>query len=569
MLSDKVAQKLSPILKKLGADLEPEILKAQLSTPPDPTWGDYALPCFELAKTLKQNPNEITGQLQKALKKAGWLEKVEARGPYLNLFLKPDFLIKNSIIPALKNKYGQVKRQNKTIVIEFPSPNTNKPLHLGHLRNMAIGESYSRLLEANGYTAKRVNLNNDRGIHICKSMLAYKLYGHGITPQKAGKKSDHLIGDFYVLYNQKLAENPDLEQQTQQMLLAWENGDPAVRLLWKKMNRWAFDGFKTTYKNFGIKHHKEYFESQIYTQGKELILEGLQNGVFQKRADGAIVADLSAEGLEEKVLLRADGTAVYITQDLYLAWLKEKDFLAQGSVYVVGNEQEYHFKVLFNLLKKLNFPSAENLKHLAYGMVELPEGKMKSREGKVVDADDLIEEVTQLAAGEIQKRYPDLSTSEVNERAKIVALAAIKYRLIGVDIFKNIVFDPNEALSFEGNTGPYLLYTYARAGAVLSKADESKGQEQKTITNLELSERVLARKIGAWPEVVKGALAQDDPAEIAHYAYELAQNFNEFYHTCPILDSEQRVGRIALTQAARRTLKSALEILNIKTLEIM
>jgi len=594
-----IAQKLNKSLTRAfpaattgGALLTPEKLASYLETPPDPTWGDFALPGFRLAQDLGLPPAEILARLKKALKPSAWLEKAEIRGPYLNLFLRAEFLAKNSVIPALKKSYGRARKTGQIIVVEFPSPNTNKPLHLGHLRNLAIGESYCRLLESNGYTAKRVNLNNDRGIHICKSMLAYKLYGKGITPKKAGKKSDHLIGDFYVLYNQKIKEHPELEQQAQDLLVAWENGDVKVRALWKKMNRWAFDGFKATYKNFGIKHQKEYFESEIYTQGRDIVLKGLQDGIFQKRADGAVVADLTPEGLEEKVLLRADGTTVYMTQDLYLAQIKERDFHPQGSVFVVGNEQGYHFKVLFNLLKKLKFPSAANLKHLAYGMVNLPEGRMKSREGNVVDADNLIDEVTELARAEISGRYADLSADEINERARVIALAAIKYRLISVDIFKNIVFDPKEALSFEGNTGTYLLYAYARAGSVLGKASGSvipedarqcgcpesvdkqipayAGMTSITLpTTMEISERVLARTLGAWTETIQTALAHDNPALIAHYAYDLAQNFNTFYHTCPILESTQREWRVALTQAVRRTLGGALNILNIETLEVM
>ncbi len=568
-----VARKLALVLRKIIPELTPEKLAGYLETPPDPTWGDFALPCFRLAQDLELAPAEISQRLKKALKPSVWLEKSAIHGPYINLFLRAKFLTKNSVTPAMKKSFGRARKNSQTIVVEFPSPNTNKPLHLGHLRNLAIGESYCRLLESNGWNAKRVNLNNDRGIHICKSMLAYKLYGKGITPKKAGKKSDHLIGDFYVLYNQKLKENPDLENQAQAMLVAWENDDPKVRALWKKMNRWAFDGFKTTYKNFGIKHQKEYFESEIYTQGRELVQDAVQNGIFQKRADGAVVADLTAEGLEEKVLLRADGTTVYMTQDLYLAWLKEQDFHPQGSVYVVGNEQEYHFKVLFNLLKKLKFPSAANLKHLAYGMVNLPEGRMKSREGNVVDADTLIDEITALAHTEVAERYTDLDTDEINRRAKIIALAAIKYRLLSVDIFKNVVFDPKEAVSFEGNTGPYLLYAYARAGSVLEKAREAAAQttsiSSQPPTVLEPAERGLLLKIGAWQTTITTALTHDNPSAIAHYAYDLAQNFNTFYHACPILESAQREWRLALTNAARRTLKSALTILNIATLEMM
>ena len=357
----------------------------------------------------------------------------------------------------------------RRVVVEYASPNTNKPLHLGHLRNIAIGESVARLLSFCGNTVVRCSINNDRGVHICKSMLAYAEFGAGRTPESAGKKSDHFVGDYYVLFNKKAREDESWNGRAQELLRKWEAGDPPTVELWTRMNAWALDGFAATYRLFGIAFDTEYFESRIYTGGKEIVADGLARGIFYTREDGAVCADLGKAGGSEKVLLRPDGTSVYIVQDLHLAVLKEKEHRYDLSLYVVGNEQEYHFTVLKALLAKLGYPIAEKVVHLSYGMVELPEGKMKSREGTVVDADDLIAETRELAGEELRGRYA-LSERAVEERSLKIALAAIKYQLLKVDIAKTMVFDPKKAISFEGDTGPYLLYSYARASSILRKA---------------------------------------------------------------------------------------------------
>jgi arginyl-tRNA synthetase len=395
-------------------------------------------------------------------------------------------------------------------------------------------------------------------------MLAYQKFGGNKQPDK---KSDHFVGDFYVLFNQKVKEDDSIEKEVEEMLRKWEARDKEVVDLWKKMNKWALDGFDQTYKAFGIKHDRNYYEHEVYTKGKEIVAEGLKKGIFKKRDDGAIIINLEKEGFDEKVLMRGDGTSIYITQDLYLAKLKDDEFHLDGSIYVVGNEQEYHFKILFLILKKLGYKFAQNLKHLSYGMVVLPEGKMKSREGTVVDADDLINEVDSLASKELEARY-QLPEKELTRRSHKIAMAAINYTLLKVDVFKNMIFNPKESISFEGNTGPYILYTYARASSIVRKYGKTISYDLP-IKIPEEVENTLVKKINEFPLVVEQAAGKYNPSLIAHYSFDLAKTFNEFYHTCPVINSDNENSRIRIIEAFRTIMKNSLYLLVIDSIEEM
>ncbi|MCX6795257.1 MAG: arginine--tRNA ligase [Candidatus Falkowbacteria bacterium] len=565
-MKTKIAALLAEKIKELGAE-EVKItdLLAKIEIPPTRDLGDFAFPCFVLAKELALAPAVIANKLANLLAGHNSIQRAEVVGPYLNLFVDRASFAISVLDEVLENpeEFGNAPKNDKKIVIEFPSPNTNKPLHLGHLRNMAIGESLARLLEANGEKVFRTNLFNDRGVHICKSMLAYQKEGKNAEPDK---KSDHFVGDYYVKFGALAKENPELEQEIQEMLLKWESGDQETIALWQKMNEWAFSGFRETFKLVGIKHDKNYFESEIYQAGKDLVLKYLASGVFSKREDGAVVIDLTADGLDEKVLLRADGTSVYMTQDLHLAFLKEQDYHYDDSIYIVGNEQDYHFKVLALVLQKMGF--AKKISHLSYGMIALPEGRMKSREGTVVDADNLVWELVDLAKEGIIERNSELDGAEADERAMKIALAAIKYKLLKANIFKNMIFDPKESLSFDGDTGPYLLYSFARANSILAKVPEAEGDFRDT-ANLEDAEFALIQKIAGFREVLAYAGESRNPSLVAHYAFELAQIFNEFYHSCQVANSENTNLRLKLVEAFSLVLQRSLYILGIEILEKM
>jgi arginyl-tRNA synthetase len=465
---------------------------------------------------------------------------------------------------AAREEYGSGRTERRT-VMEFCSPNTNKPLHLGHLRNIAIGESLSRVRAFLGEQVAKTCVYNDRGIHICKSMLAYRLFGQNAEPGDQGVKPDHFAGDFYVLFAQKAKEDPALEEQAQQMLLQWEAGEVEIVALWRKMNAWALSGFSQTFQLFGTSFEREYYESAIYKQGKEIILDGLKRGIFSKRADGAVIVDLSTEGLDEKVLLRSNGTSVYMVQDIYLAFLKAKEFSYDQSVYVVGNEQEYHFKALKAILQRLGQEIGNGIHHLSYGMVELPEGKMKSREGTSVDADDLIRATALLAEEEVRKRY-DLAEDETKQRALKIALAAIKYQLLKTDTGKNMLFNPKEAIRFEGDTGPYILYGYARASSILRKTDLGAVFEA---WEADPYESRLLNKLDQFPELVQITGERLMPSLLAVYAFELAQIFNEFYHECPVLKSELAGYRLALVKVFKSVIGKCLDLMGIEKIEEM
>ncbi len=561
-------KEIAKLLAK-ATGLKESQVEALIEVPPE-GFGDYAFPCFCLAKSLKKNPAEIAKNFKDKLKESRYIEKMECKGPYLNFFVNKNVLTENVIksIVKDKDKYGSGKKRKYTVMIESPGPNTNKPLHLGHVRNMVLGNSLVNLFNFMGYKTVRVDIINNRGVHICKSMLAYQNYGKNKNPDK---KSDHFVGDYYVLYSQKAKEHPEFEDQIKEMLKKWEQGDKEVMALWKKMNKWALDGFKETYKRYDVKMDKAYPESEHYTKGRELVYKELEKGVFEKDENGNIVVDLEKQGLDKKVLLRADGTSVYMTQDLVLAKLRHNDYNMDKMIYVVGNEQIYHFKVLFEVFKLLKFPFAKDCYHLAYGMVYLPEGKMKSREGTVVDADDLADEICELAKKEIKKRYKKISSKELEERAENIGMGAIKFFVLKYDPMKDFTFNPEESLSFEGETGPYVQYSHARICSIMRKygKDISKNIDYSLLTHaLEIK---IIKQLNQFPEIIEKSGECYKPCLLARYVFELSQSFNEYYHQCPILQAEEETkkARLLLITAIKQVLKTGLNLLGIEAPERM
>ena len=537
-----------------------------VEVPPKSEMGDFAFPCFGLAKQMRKNPIEAAGCLlckfENALPEE--IERVEVRGAYVNFFVDKKVFAGEVLKVVKKKNFGVLKLgKGKKVGVEYSSPNTNKTLHVGHLRNMAIGEAVSNITKNAGAEVFRLNLFNDRGILISKAMIGYEKFGKGKSPKDLGVKGDKFVGDLYVKFSKESKANPDLEEDAKEKLRLWEAGDEKTLELWKKLNEWVYEGMNETFSKFGLcEADKSYYESEIYKEGRELVESGLRDGVFSKK-DDAVVIDLVSESLGEKVFLRGDGTSVYITQDLFLAEKKIKDFDLDSSYYVVGSDQEYHFKVLFSVLEKLGFK--KDWRHLSYGMVSLPSGKMSSREGTAVGADDLIEETVKIAKKGILDRASD-KIDDLEERALKIALAAIKYALLKVDIHKRIIFDASRALSFEGDTGPYLLYSYARASSIIRKVKSKAKFEIKT---LEESEIELLKKIDLFEDVVGSAYNGLAPNLIANYCFELAQNFNEFYHACPVLGSESEGFRLELVRAFRNVMGKSLDMLGIEKLEEM
>lgn len=552
------------IKKQSSNSVKDQAILSLIEIPPPETKSDYAFPCFTLTKLLKKSPNIIASDLASSIRST-FLEKIEAKGAYVNFNIKKELLIKDILERVIKekHKYG-MQQQKKRIVIEFPAPNTNKPLHLGHVRNICLGQSITNIEKFLGNTVFPVNLNNDRGVHICKSMYAYKKYSNNKQPDK---KSDHFVGDFYVLYSKN--ETPETEAEIQKMLLKWEQNDKEIHALWKKMNSWAIKGFEETYKKFNVKFAKTYNESEFYNKGKEIVYDALKKGIFIKSDEG-IVADLSDKGLGKKVVLRADGTSIYITQDIYLATQKYKDFKYDKSIYVVGSEQNYHFKVLFIILEKLALPYASNCHHLSYGMVYLPEGKMKSREGTVVDADDLVEKMTLLAKEEILKRHPELPLKEIEKRSHAIGMAALRFMLIKIDPAKDIYFDPKAAISFQGETGPYLQYTYARISSVFRKLNKQfKPSLPKKYSILNEDEIKLIKMLEQFQNVVLSSGERLKPNILCTYLFELCQHYNTWYDKYPILQSELREIRLLLSWAVQHVLKQGMQLLEIIPVEEM
>ncbi|WP_425077201.1 arginine--tRNA ligase [Psychroserpens sp. S379A] len=558
--------------------------------------GDITVVVFPMLRVVKGNPVQIGEQIGQYL--VEYVAEVKAfnvvKG-FLNLEINDVHFINffNSIKD--NNNFGFVTplASEKAIMVEYSSPNTNKPLHLGHIRNNLLGYSVSEILKASGKKVYKTQIINDRGIHICKSMLAWKRFGNGETPESTGLKGDKLVGNYYVKFDQEYkAEIQDLISQgqseedakknapllleAQQMLQQWEAGDAETVALWKKMNAWVYEGFNETYKNLGVDFDQLYYESETYLLGKEFVAEGLKTGVFYKKDDGSVWCDLTEDGLDEKIVLRSDGTAVYMTQDIGTAIQRVKDFPdVGGMVYTVGNEQEYHFQVLFLIIKKLGFEWAKNLYHLSYGMVDLPSGKMKSREGTVVDADDLIVEMAQTAE-EISKELGKLdgySDSEKQTLYKTIGLGALKYFILKVDPKKRILFDPKESIDFQGNTGPFIQYTYARIQSILRKSDVN----ENTILNLaeivlHEKEKELLKQLELFPEVIQNAAAQHSPALIANYTYELVKEFNSFYQNVSILGAEketEKVFRVQLSKTVANVIKNAFGLLGVDVPERM
>ncbi|MBO4417026.1 MAG: arginine--tRNA ligase, partial [Bacteroidales bacterium] len=521
--------------------------------------GDVTLVTFPLLRISRKSP-EATAEEIGAYLKAN-LPQVESYNVvkgFLNIKISPAYWCDVFGDIAAADDYGQAAPTGRTVMVEFSSPNTNKPLHLGHIRNNLLGWSVSRLLEAAGDKVIKVNLVNDRGIHICKSMYAWLKRGNGITPESSGIKGDHLVGDYYVEFNNMLVEetaealcsagidpaeatpeqkaeaqkNTECQKAAQAMLLKWEQGDPEVRELWAKMNGWVYDGFDATYRNLGISFDKIYYESQTYLLGKSLVDEGLSKGIFYRRDDGSVWCDLTGDGLDEKLLLRGDGTSVYMTQDLGTACRRHEEYGFDEMIYVVGNEQNYHFQVLKLILGKLGFDWADAIYHLSYGMVELPEGKMKSREGTVVDADDLIEKMyqtakeTSLESGKLE----DMDQAEQDKLFMMLGLGALKYFIIKVDPRKTMLFDPRESIDFNGNTGPFIQYTHARIKSVLRKA-AAQGMTAAVASEALLPKEIeLVKIMAGFPDKIKEAAAAHSPALVANYAYNLAKEFNQYYH---------------------------------------
>ena len=553
--------------------------------------GDITLVVFPFVKAAKKAPAQVAQEVGEAL--VGELvEQYNAVQGFLNLSIAQSYWLEQLQGIAAADNYGQLSRgeeEKPLMMVEYSSPNTNKPLHLGHVRNNLLGYSIAKIQEANGWNVVKTNIVNDRGIHICKSMLAWQKFGNGETPETSGKKGDHLIGDYYVRFDKEykaeikelMAGGMDEEtakkeapliKEAQAMLVKWEQNDPEVRALWQKMNEWVYAGFDETYAQMGVGFDKIYYESDTYLVGKGEVERGLAKGDFYRREDGSVWADLAQNGLDEKLLLRADGTSVYMTQDIGTAKLRFQDYPINKMVYVVGNEQEYHFKVLSILLDRLGFPFGKELVHFSYGMVELPNGKMKSREGTVVDADDLMAQMI-ADAKEISKdkvnTLPDITEEEANEIARMVGLGALKYFILKVDPRKNMLFNPEESIDFNGNTGPFIQYTYARIQSVLRKAGEHIDSRLSNPESTTLSEKELAliQRLVDYPAAVRQAGDEFSPAVIANYAYALACDFNSFYHDHSILneaDVEKRALRLLLSQTVAKVIKSAMALLGIE-----
>ena len=574
----------------LGTD---DIPVLSIGVPPKSEMGDAAFPMFPYAKIAGKAPALIAKDIMAALadKKHPEGEMLVA-GPYLNIRFDIPSLASRILeeVDKAGDEYGAVNDlSGRKIMVEFSCPNTNKPLHLGHMRNDSLGESVSNLLSKAGAEVLKVNLINNRGVHICKSMLAYKLFGNGETPESTGEKGDHFVGRYYVRFAQweKEAEkekenNPDIvsdpsfvdpDTAAQEMLRKWEAGDAETRALWEKMNKWTLDGLSESYKNMGISFDKLYYESDTYKLGRSEVMKGLEMGVFKKEEDGSVQVDLSPIGLDKKVLLRRDGTTLYMTQDIGTAVKRHEDWPFDSLIYVVASEQNYHFRVLFYVLSLLGYKWADELHHLSYGMVNLPEGKMKSREGTVVDADDLLDELTELAKGEIEAKGREEAVGDVADTARKIALGALNYYLLQVQPQHDMVFDPKKSIAFNGNTGPYLQYTCARISSILRKAE---GEEYENAFNGSLltneDEKALLKAIESFPETVRKAALSYDPSIIAAYLYENAKTFSHYYHDNQILKAETKelsYTRICLIKALRTVMKNGFSLIGVPYLESM
>lgn len=566
--------------------------------------GDLTVVVFPFVKMAKKSPEVIADELGKEIVAASEIvSKYNVVKGFLNLVVSDNYWLSFFDKNHKNEMFGRKQVTGNPIVVEYSSPNTNKPLHLGHIRNNLLGWSVSEILRANGENVVRVNLVNDRGIHICKSMIAWQKWGEGCTPESTGKKGDHLIGDFYVLFDKHFKEevkqllpanydelsddekekakaaaeeNSKLMQETREMLRKWEAGDKDIRQLWETMNQWVYDGFDVTYDRLGVSFEKIYYESQTYLLGKELVNEGLNNGVLYRREDGSVWCDLRNEGLDEKLLLRRDGTSVYMTQDLGTAQLRYEEYQPKKLIYVVGNEQNYHFDVLKRVLVRLGREWGNDIEHLSYGMVELPNGKMKSREGTVVDADDLMDEMVKTAKNvseELGKAH-GLSEEESVRLYDMIGIGALKYFILKVDPKKTMLFDPKESIDFNGNTASFIQYTHARIRSVIRKANDNgiTFGDEIPVTDLQPKEKLLLVNIHNWPSVLEQAAINRSPAMIANYIYDLAKDFNQFYQECSILkeeDVKRREFRLQLADMTAKLLRNASGLLGISMPEKM
>jgi arginyl-tRNA synthetase len=624
----RIAGALNNIMGEAGLAGTIDASQVIAESPPRPEMGDLGFPMFSFAKIIRKAPPQIAlavaAKLAEEVSAGSFAvngnsppdarDSFNAEGPYVNVRFNRGAAAASLLARILGSgagftppagtgagPFGRPRTlAGSRIMVEFSSPNTNKPLHLGHLRNDVLGESVSRILAACGAEVRKVCIINDRGVHICKSMLAYREYGEGRTPESEGVKSDHFVGDWYVRFHRMSAEgggegHPAPEERAQELLRKWEAGDPETVALWEKMRAWTVEGMKETYRRTGISFDQYYFESQTYLKGKDEILKGLEQGLFYKEQDGSVWVDLSAEKLDKKVLLRKDGTSLYITQDIGTAIFRHRDWPFDRLVFVVGSEQQYHFKVLFTILEKLNFPWAKNLYHLSYGMVNLPEGKMKSREGTVVDADDLLDSLRDLALKEIREKDREAAVGDSADVAEKIALGALHYYLLQVSPVKDMLFDPRESLSFTGNTGPYLQYMGARISSMLRKESLLRGESAPGKDGPEISaerdgagsalsgkvkpellsgdaEWALLMTLGAYPEAIAEAASRMDPSLLAAYLYELSKAFSRFYHDCPILSAENpdlAASRLALSRGVLQVLRDALYLIDVPFLEIM
>ena len=567
--------------------------------------GHLTLVTFPLLRISRKKPEETAQEIGQYLQEnSDAVAAFNVVKGFLNLVVAPQKWVELLEVIDADDHYGFVKptEASPLVMIEYSSPNTNKPLHLGHVRNNLLGWSLSQIMEANGNRVVKTNIVNDRGIHICKSMLAWLKYGNGETPQSSGKKGDHLIGDYYVAFDKHYREQvkelkakfiaegiAEEEAETRakneapliveahEMLVKWEQGDKEVRDLWRKMNAWVYEGFDETYKALGVGFDKIYYESDTYLEGKEKVEEGLKKGIFYRRPDGSVWADLTKEGLDEKLLLRADGTSVYMTQDIGTAKLRFQDYPIDKMIYVVGNEQNYHFQVLSILLDKLGFEWGKSLVHFSYGMVELPNGKMKSREGTVVDADDLVAEMVRQAreTADESGKFADMPEEEKAQVARIVGMGALKYFLLKVDARKNMLFNPEESIDFNGNTGPFIQYTYARIRSILRKAAEAGIEVPAQLpTDVELSvkEEALVQHVADFANVVRQAGQEYSPSSVAAYCYDLVKEYNQFYHDFSILreeDTKKRAFRLVLSKNVAKVVRLGMSLLGIEMPERM
>lgn len=584
-IKDIIEQKLADVILNV---FQLKDIKLEIQENKTEFEGDFTIVTFPLVKQLKKNPESIGVELGEALTtETELLESFNVVKGFLNVKIKNQFFVDN--FKSIANQFDTVEKKNSTVMVEYSSPNTNKPLHLGHIRNNLLGFSVAQILKEAGYDVIKTQIINDRGIHICKSMLAWEKFGQGETPDATNTKGDKFVGNYYVKFDQEYKQEiaqlvaqgmsedqakkeAPLMKEAQKMLLDWENGDEKVRNLWNEMNSWVYKGFNETYKRLGVDFDQVQYESNTYILGKDLIQEGLDKGVLYQKEDGSVWCDLTDEGLDQKLLLRSDGTSVYMTQDLGTAVERFKQNDIKKLIYTVGNEQDYHFQVLFKILGKLGYSWADQLYHLSYGMVELPNGKMKSREGTVVDADDLMQEMYAIAKSKAEElgKLENLTEEEKNANYENVGIGALKYFMLKVDPKKKMLFNPEESIDFNGNTGPFIQYTFARIQSLLAKANFE--QKETAAVELNQSEKELIMQLANYKIVVEKAAEVLSPALVANYVYDLVKTYNSFYQSNPIMNQEDeniKQFRLSVSDLTAKTIKKSLHLLGIETVNRM